>query len=145
MLMERIIERTNRRAILITKLQEMQKLDMQTIGIVEPVKHTKETILKAVLKCHQTDFDSVFWKYKATGKINRKRKNVKIRQMYFYLCRKMTNYGFKEIGHINKEGKTYHVFDHSTIIHAVYAHEDLIECYKSEKNFHDSVVKYLQS
>ncbi len=141
--MEQIRERINKRAALIAKLEEMQKVDKSLIGESEPVPLTKDKILKAVLKCHRRDFDSVFWKHKATGEVNRKRKNVKIRQMYFYLTKQLTDCSLKDIGKIKREGKTHLVYDHSSVIHGVKVHEDLIDCYKSEKKLHDSVVKYL--
>jgi len=141
--MEQIRERINRRAALIAKLEEMQKIDKSVIKESEPVPLTKEKILKAVLKCHRKDFDSVFWKHRASGLVNRERKNVKIRQMYFYLSKQLTDCSLKEIGKIKREGKTYLVYDHSSVIHGVKTHEDLIDWYKSEKKLHDYVVKYL--
>lgn len=141
--MERIKQRIDKRAALIEKLEQMQKVDKSLIGESEPTPLTKEKILKAVLKCHRRDFDSVFWKHKATGEVNRKRKNVKIRQMYFYLTKQLTDCSLKEIGKIKREGKTHLVYDHSSVIHGVKVHEDTINWYKSDKKFHDSVVKYL--
>ena len=141
--MEKIKERIDKRAALIAKLQEMQKVDKSLIGESEPTPLTKENILKAVLKCSRRDFDSVFWKHRASGLVNRERKNVKIRQMYFYLSKHLTDCSLKEIGKIKREGKTYLVYDHSSIIHGIKAHEDLIEWYKSEKKLHNLVIKYL--
>ena len=63
--------------------------------------------------------------------------------MYFYLSKHLTDCSLKEIGKIKREGKNYLVYDHSSVIHGVKAHEDLIEWYKSDKKFHESVVKYL--
>ena len=141
--MEQIKERIDKRAALIAKLEEMQKVEKSLIGESEPTPLTKENILKAVLKCSRRDFDSVFWKHRASGLVNRERKNVKIRQMYFYLSKHLTDCSLKEIGKIKREGKTYLVYDHSSVIHGIKSHEDLIDWYKSDKKFHDSVVKYL--
>ena len=141
--MERIKQRIDKRAALIAKLQELQKIDMGLIGKTEPVPLTKEKILKAVLKCSRRDFDSVFWKHKATGEVNRERKNVKTRQMYFYLCKHLTDCSLKEIGKIKREGKVHLMYDHSSVIHGIKAHEDTIEWYKSDKKFHELVVRYL--
>ena len=141
--MEKIKERVDKRAKLIAKLEQLQKIDMGLIGITEPTPLTKENILKAVLKCSRRDFDSVFWKHKASGLVNRERKNVKLRQMYFYLSKHLTDCSLKEIGKIKRENKAYLVYDHSSIIHGIKAHEDLIEWYKSEKKLHNLVIKYL--
>ena len=138
-----IQERIQKRAKLIAKLEQLQKIDMGLIGKIEPVPLTKEVILKKVLKCHRTDFESVFRKHKASGKINRDSRNVKIRQMYFFMCKKFTNFTLKDIGVIEHNRKVYKVFDHATVIHGIQAHEDLIDCYKSHKKFSDSVIKNL--
>ena len=135
--------RIEKRAKLIAKLNQLQKIDLGLIGINEPVILTKEVILKKVLKCNRTDFESVFKKHKASGKINRDSKNVRIRQMYFYMCKKFTNFTLKDIGVIEHNRKVYKVFDHATVIHGIQAHEDLIDCYKSHKKFSDLVVKNL--
>ena len=142
--MERIRERINKRAGLIAKMEELQKVDLNTLGESEPILLTKEIILKGVLKCSRRDFDSVFWRHKSNGKVNRIRHNVKIRQMYFYLCRMLTNDSLKEIGKVKQRGKLFQLYDHTTVIHAVRSHEDLIECYKSEKKLSDSVMQYLK-
>ena len=142
--MERIRERINKRAGLIAKMEELQKVDLNTIGESEPILLTKEIILKGVLTCSRRDFDSVFWRHKSNGKVNRIRHNVKIRQMYFYLCRMLTNDSLKEIGKVKQRGKLFQLYDHTTVIHAVRSHEDLIECYKSEKKLSDSVMQYLK-
>lgn len=142
--MERIRERINKRAGLIAKMEELQKVDLNTLGESEPILLTKEIILKGVLTCSRRDFDSVFWRHKSNGKVNRIRHNVKIRQMYFYLCRMLTNDSLKEIGKVKQRGKLFQLYDHTTVIHAVRSHEDLIECYKSEKKLSDSVMQYLK-
>ena len=138
-----IQERIEKRAKLIAKLEELQKVDKSLIGESEPKPLTKEKILKAVLKCSRRDFDSVFWKHKSTGLVNRERKNVKLRQMFFYLCKHLTDCSLKEIGKIKREGKAYLVYDHASIIHGIKAHEDTIELYKTDKKLHDLVIKYL--
>ena len=135
--------RINKRAALIAKLQELQKIDMGVIGKTEPTPLTKEKILKAVLKCNRTDFETVFKKHRASGKINRDRKNVKIRQAYFYLCKQLTDCTLKEIGTIKRGSKNYLLYHHTSVIHGIQAHEDLIDWYKSEKKLHDSIIKYL--
>ena len=142
--MEKIKERVDKRAKLIAKLEEMQKVDKSLIGESEPTPLTKEKILKAVLKCSRRDFDSVFWKHRASGLVNRERKNVKTRQMYFYLCKQLTDCSLKEIGKIEKEGKVHLMYDHSSVIHGIQSHEDTIDCYKSDKKFHESVLRYLE-
>ena len=142
--MERIRERINKRAGLIAKMEELQKVDLNMLGESEPILLTKEIILKGVLKCSRRDFDSVFWRHKSNGKVNRIRHYVKIRQMYFYLCKRLTNDSLKEIGKVRQRGKLFQRYDHTTVIHAVSSHEDLIECYKSEKKLSDSVMQYLK-
>mgnify|MGYP001045011465 CR=1 FL=1 len=138
-----IEHKIEKRASLIKKLEEMQKIDKSIIGESEPVPLTKEKILKAVLKCHRRDFDSVFWKHSASGLVNRERKNVKIRQMYFYLCKQLTDCSLKEIGKIKRQGKNYLLYDHASVIHGIQAHEDTIELYKTDKKLNDLVIKYL--
>jgi hypothetical protein len=49
--MVKIRERINKRAGLITKMEELQKIDLNTLGESEPIPLTKEIILKGVLKC----------------------------------------------------------------------------------------------
>ena len=142
--MEIIRERIKKRALLINKMEQLQKVDLNTIGEYEPRLITKEIILKGVLRCSRRDFDSVFWRHKANGKVNRIRHNVKIRQMYFYFCKRLTNDSLKEIGKVKNGGKLFQLYDHTTVIHAVSSHEDLIECYKSEKKLSDSVMQYLR-
>ena len=142
--MVKIRERINKRAGLITKMEQLQKIDLNTLGEAEPIPLTKEIILKGVLKCSRRDFESVFWRHKASGKVNQIGKNVKVRQLYFYLCKRLTNHSLKETGRVINGGKLYQIYDHSTVIHAVRAHENLIEFYKAEKKFNDSVVQYLR-
>jgi len=139
-----IRERINKRAGLIAKLEEFQKIDLNALGEAEPIPLTKEIILKGVLKCCRRDFESVFWRHKASGKVNQHAPNVKIRQMYFYICKKLVHSSFKETGKVTNGGKLYQVYDHSNVIHAVRAHENLIEFYKAEKKFSDSVIQYLR-
>tara|TARA_R110000782_G_scaffold101802_2_gene188708 strand:+ start:760 stop:1191 length:432 start_codon:yes stop_codon:yes gene_type:complete len=142
--MERVRERIKKRTLLIAKIEQMQKVDLNALGEYEPILLTKEKILKGVLKCSRRDFESVFWRHKANGKVNRIRGNVKIRQMYFYLCKKLTNDSLKEIGKVKNGGKLFQLYDHTTVIHAVKTHDDLIECYKAEKKLSDSVIQYLR-
>lgn len=139
-----IRERINKRAGLIAKLEEFQKIDLNALGEAEPVPLTKEIILKGVLKCSRRDFESVFWRHKATGKVNQLAPNVKIRQMYFYICQKLMHLSLKETGMVTVRGKLFQLYDHSTVIHAVRAHENRIEFYKSEKKLSDSVIQYLR-
>ena len=115
-----IRERINKRAGLIAKLEEWQKVDLNALGESEPIPLTKEIILKGVLKCCRRDFESVFWRHKASGKVNQLAPKVTVR------------------------GKLFQLYDHSTVIHAVRAHENRIECYKSEKKLSDSVIQYLR-
>tara|TARA_R110002153_G_scaffold58100_1_gene159499 strand:- start:868 stop:1299 length:432 start_codon:yes stop_codon:yes gene_type:complete len=142
--MEQIRERIKKRAELIAKMERLQKVDLNALGEYEPRLITKEIILKGVLRCSRRDFDSVFWRHKANGKVNRIRNNVKIRQMYFYFCKRLTNDSLKEIGKVKNGGKLFQLYDHTTVIHAVRSHENLIESYKSEKKLSDSVMQYLR-
>jgi hypothetical protein len=142
--MDKIRERINKRAGLIASMEQMQKVDLNLLGESEPIPLTKEAILKGVLKCSRRDFESVFWRHKASGKVNQIGHNVKIRQMYFYLCNKLTNSSLKETGKVAFNGNLYQVYDHSTVIHAVKSHENLIDCYKADRKFSDSVVQYLR-
>ena len=142
--MERVRERIKKRTLLIAKMEQLQKVDLNAIGEYEPRLITKEKILKGVLRCSRRDFDSVFWRHKANGKVNRIRHNVKIRQMYFYFCKRLTNDSLKEIGKVKNGGKLFQLYDHTTVIHAVRSHENLIESYKSEKKLSDSVMQYLR-
>jgi chromosomal replication initiation ATPase DnaA len=50
----------------------------------------------------------------------------------------------KETGRVTVRGKLFQLYDHSTVIHAVRAHENRIEFYKSEKKLSDSVIQYLR-
>ena len=142
--MEIIRERIKKRASLISKMEQLQKVDLNTLGESEPRIITKEIILKGVLRCSRRDFDSVFWRHKANGKVNRIRHNVKIRQMYFYFCKRLTNDSLKEIGKVKNGGKLFQLYDHTTVIHAVRSHENLIDCYKSEKKLSDTIIQYLK-
>ena len=142
--MEKIRERINKRAGLIASMEQMQKVDLSLLGESEHIPLTKEVILKGVLKCSRRDFDSVFWRHKANGKVNRIRHNVKIRQMYFYFCKRLTNDSLKEIGKVKNGGKLFQLYDHTTVIHAVRSHENLIDCYKSEKKLSDTIIQYLK-
>tara|TARA_R110002153_G_scaffold51216_1_gene143974 strand:- start:2 stop:433 length:432 start_codon:yes stop_codon:yes gene_type:complete len=142
--MEKIKERIKKRTLLINKMEQMQKIDLNLIGENQPILLTKEKILREVLRCSRRDFDSVFWKHKSNGKINRIRSNVKIRQMYFYLCRRLTDLSLKEIGQVKKGEKVFSLYNHTTVIHAITSHENLIDCYKSEKQLNDSVMQYLR-
>ena len=142
--MQKIRERINKRAGLIANMQKLQRIDLNAIGKREPILLTNEKVLKGVLKCCRRDFESVFWRHKASGKVNQHAPNVKIRQMYFYICKKLVHSSFKETGKVTNGGKLYQVYDHSNVIHAVRAHENLIEFYKAEKKFSDSVVQYLK-
>ena len=142
--MEKIRERINKRAGLIASMEQMQKVDLNLLGESEHIPLTKEVILKGVLKCSRRDFDSVFWRHKANGKVNRIRHNVKIRQMYFYFCKRLTNDSLKEIGKVKNGGKLFQLYDHTTVIHAVRSHENLIDCYKSEKKLSDTIIQYLK-
>ena len=142
--MEKIRERINKRAGLIASMEQMQKVDLNLLGESEHIPLTKEIILKGVLRCSRRDFDSVFWRHKANGKVNRIRQNVKIRQMYFYFCKRLTNDSLKEIGKVKNGGKLFQLYDHTTVIHAVRSHENLIDCYKSEKKLSDTIIQYLK-
>lgn len=142
--MERIKERIKKRTLLINKMEQMQKRDLNLIGENQSILLTKEKILKEVLRCSRRDFDSVFWKHKSNGKINRVRSNVKIRQMYFYFCRKLTDLSLKEIGQVKKGRELFQLYDHTTVMHAITSHENLIDCYKSEKQLSDSLMQYLR-
>lgn len=142
--MVKIRERINKRAGLIAKMEQLQKVDLNTLGESEPTLLTKEIILKGVLRCCRRDFHSVFWRHESNGKVNRIRDNVKIRQMYFYFCKRLTNDSLKEIGKVKNGGKLFQLYDHTTVIHAVRSHENLIESYKSEKKLSDSILQYLR-
>ena len=142
--MEKIRERINKRAGLIASMEQMQKVDLNLLGESEHIPLTKEIILKGVLRCSRRDFDSVFWRHKANGKVNRIRQNVKIRQMYFYFCKRLTNDSLKEIGKVKNGGKLFQLYDHTTVIHAVRSHENLVDSYKSEKKLSDTIMQYLR-
>jgi len=139
-----IRERIKKRAELIAKMEELQKIDLIAIGEYQHETLGKEMILKGVLKCTRRDFDSVFWRHKASGKVNQISKNVQIRQMYFYLCKTLTKMSLSEIGTIPKDNTVYQVYDHSSVIHGVMSHTNLIDTYKSEKKFSDSVLQYIR-
>ena len=125
-------------------MEQLQKVDLNIIGESEPILLTKEIILNGVLKCCRRDFDSVFWRHEYNGKINRIRQNVKIRQLYFYCCKKLTTLSLKEIGKVKNGGKLFQIYDHTTVIHAVRSHENLIDCYKADSNFSNSIIQYLK-
>jgi hypothetical protein len=144
--MNTIKERIDKRAALILRMEQLQKTDRNKLGLRDPnAALTNEDILKGLLKCSRKDFESVFWRHRASGKVNQIAKNVRIRQLYFYLCRTITLSTLKETGIVKNNGETYQVFDHATVIHGIQSHQNLVDIYAADRDFTKLVTRYLKN
>lgn len=140
---EQIKKRITKRLKFIERMESLNKIDKASIGEYEIPPLNNEAILNAVLTCAGTDFETVFRKHKASGKLNRNMDNVRLRQMYFNLSQRLTLSTLKQTARVVRDGELIKLFHHSTVIHAVRTHNDLIEVYKSEKIFDNKVIQYL--
>lgn len=104
---------------------------------------TKGKILSVVLSSLNTNVDDVF--KKKNTKINRVRRNVEARQMYYYLCRRLTDLSLQEIGRIEIGNYFAHVYDHSTVIHGSKTWEDIISYNATKKRITDNAIKILEN
>ena len=143
MTVEQIKHRITKRLNFIERMESLNKIDKASIGEYEIPPLNNETIMDAILTCAGTDFETVFRKHKASGKLNRDMDNVRLRQMYFNLSQKFTLSTLKQTARITHKGKLIKLYHHSTIMHGVIEHNNLIECYTREMKFHKVVLSYL--
>ena len=144
--MNTIKERIDKRAALILRMEQLQKTDRNKLGLRNPnAELTKEDVLKGLLKCCRKDFESVFWRHRASGKVNQIAKNDRIRQLYFYLCKTITPSTLKEIGKVKSNGQMYQIFDHATVIHGIQSHQNLVDIYAADRDFTKLVTRYINN
>lgn len=149
--MRTLQEVINKRELVIQKLTEKQNRDIDLllgrntstdVSIITPNR-----IMKIVFSVLNVDALEVFKIHRATGKVNRIRKNVQARFAYFYFCRKYGNSStsLKNIGKVKLNDKVVVNYDHSSIIHAVKSWRDWCEVDKGIKEKNDRIDATLQS
>ena len=134
------------REALIDKLKANQSRDINKIKGLPNYTYdravTKEKVLSVCLKMTRLDAEQVF-KIQNTGRINRERTHVELRQMYFYIAKKVTSVPLKKIGKIKIEGVANVIYDHSTVIHGRQSWENIMATEPQKKKLTEQIIRTL--
>ena len=136
------------REALIDKLKAAQRRDINKIknlpnNTISDIMITKEKILSVCLKMTNLDAADVF-KKQATGKINRERQHVELRQMYFYITKEITGNSLKRIGNIKIEGVVNITYDHTTVIHGNNSWINIMSTEPRKKKLTEQIISILK-
>ncbi len=136
------------REALIDTLKAHQRRDINKIknlpnNTISDIWVTKEKILSVCLKMTRLEAADVF-KKQATGKINRERPHVELRQMYFYIAKKITGNPLKRIGTIKIEGVVNITYDHSTVIHGNSSWMNIMSTEPKKKKLTEQIISILR-
>lgn len=136
------------REALIDKLKAHQRRDINKVknlpnNTISNIWVTKEKILSVCLKMTRLEAADVF-KKQATGKVNRERHHVELRQMYFYIAKKITGNSLKRIGRVKIKGVVNITYDHSTVIHGNRSWMNIMSTEPKKKKLTEQIISILR-